>query len=203
MRLGLLPLVVQPSWIYSETVPPVLEGDLGRSLNVSRPAQWHFQGYASPSPVRNDFLVYSKLVGGIRMRQVLGIASDCTGPSSMDPRILATWLDKPCVPSSFATLTPQAPDAEDFTNFDKTEFLLPDLDDFKSLQQKLLDMEDGCNAHIGNLAACLCQWCKTQSPRQPWLDESAARVEISMVFYNPQHGTWDENICVTVINIVY
>jgi len=190
MRLGLLPLVVQPSWIYSETVPPVLEGDLGRSLNVSRPAQWHFQGYASPSPVRNDFLVYSKLVGGIRMRQVVGIVSDCTGPSSMDPRILANWLDKPCVPSSFATLTPQAPDAEDFTAFDKTEFLLPDLDDFKRLQQKLLDMEDGCNAHIGNLGACLCQWCKTQSPRQPWLDERATRVEISMVFYNPQHGIY-------------
>lgn len=191
MRLGLLPLVVQPSWTYSEPAPSVLESALGSSnFNVTRPVQWHFPGFPSPSPVQNDFLVYSKLVGGIRMRQVVSEVSDCTSPSSMDPTVIVGWLGKPCVPSSFAMSTPQAPDAEDFASFAKTEFLLPDFDDFKSLQQKLLDMEDGCNAHIGNLSTCRCQWCKTQPSRQPWLDERASRVEVSMVVYNAQYGIY-------------
>ena len=185
MRLGLLPLVVQPSWTYSEAA------QLGSSnVNVSGPAQWLFQGYSTPSPVRNDFLVYSKLIGGIRMRQVVNEVSDCIGPSSIDPSLIAKWLGKPCVPSPFALSTPQAPDAEDFGTFSKTEFLLPDFDDFKSLQQKLLDMEDGCNAHTANLAACRCDWCKSPSSRQPWLDERASRVEVSLVFYNPHYGSW-------------
>ena len=113
----------------------------------------------------------------------------------MDPRVIVGWLGKPCVPSSFAMSTPQAPDAEDFASFAKTEFLLPDFDDFKSLQQKLLDMEDGCNAHISNLSTCRCQWCKAQPSRQPWLDERASRVEVSMVLYNAQYGTWVARCC--------
>lgn len=44
MRLGLLPLMVQPSWTYSEAV------------NGTLPSQWLFQGYLSPAPVQNDYL---------------------------------------------------------------------------------------------------------------------------------------------------
>eukprot|EP00913_Durusdinium_trenchii_P004019 g3722.t1 len=59
------------------------------------------------------------------------------------------------------------------------------------LTQQVLDMEDGCAYSNATGNACRCEWCSAgaQSLR-PWIDEETSRVEISMVVYNAQYGSY-------------
>ncbi|CAE7910488.1 pkd-2, partial [Symbiodinium sp. KB8] len=190
-RLGLLPTLVQPAWVYSEPTPAALGPNVPSSNLSALPQSWLFRDYRKAAPMPNDYLHFSKLVGGIRLRQIAADVDDCTLPSLVDPVSFAAWLGKPCTPSSIGALSPERPSAQQFNGFSRTQYLLPGVDTLPEMQRTLLDMEDGCNyAHsIGDLNTCLCDWCK-QQPRQPWLDEQTARVEVSYVVFNAQYGLY-------------
>jgi len=52
----------------------------------------------------------------------------------------------------------------------------------------ILDMEDGCVSALAQNRTCLCQWCSSQQPTHPWLNELTSRAEISFLLYNAQYG---------------
>ena len=62
VRLGFLPLIIQQEWFYSEDFP-------GPSPNHTLASSFKFPEYHTPTPVRNDYLRFSRILGGIRMRQ--------------------------------------------------------------------------------------------------------------------------------------
>ncbi|CAJ1350550.1 unnamed protein product, partial [Effrenium voratum] len=183
MRLGLLGLVVKPVWLYSES--PL-------NTTTAWASSWLFPGYDKPAPVKNEYLHYAKLVSGVRMRQQIAAEGSCIVPNVLDPGSVQRWLAKPCFPSDLGLLTPEVNEAENFENLQREEFLFPDLMDKQDLMRKILEMEDGCNyaQSIGSLDTCRCSWCKDQPKPRPWVDEETARVEISMVLFNPQYGSY-------------
>merc|ERR1719456_131426 len=63
-RLGFLPLVIQPTWSYSELYADAEEGDQVTADYVPI-ASKH---YPDPVPVRGDYLYHNRVVGGIRFR---------------------------------------------------------------------------------------------------------------------------------------
>ncbi|CAE8736463.1 unnamed protein product, partial [Polarella glacialis] len=194
IRLGFLPLILQPSWSYSEAMPPAMgsEATYGTAY-VSRnlPSSWLFKDYIKPAPVRNDYLRYLKVVGGFRLRQTIvqGKEEKCAFPPSIDRSKLQAWLGKPCVPSMLAALTPQITDSMEFDGMVRKQCLFPDLESLDDMKKVLLEMEDGCN----EASAQGCIWCKEQTPRQPWIDEQTLRVTINFVTYNAQYGLYTYN----------
>ncbi|CAK8999727.1 unnamed protein product [Durusdinium trenchii] len=66
-----------------------------------------------------------------------------------------------------------------------------DADVFCHKMSRSWDMEDGCAYSNATGNACRCEWCSAgaQSLR-PWIDEETSRVEISMVVYNAQYGSY-------------
>lgn len=105
---------------------------------------------------------------------------------------VSNWLAKPCFPSDLGLLSPEVHEAENFANLQREEFLFPDISSLQELKQQILDMEDGCAyaASTGDPSQCRCEWCKAQGSPRPWLDEETGRIEISMVVYNPQYGSY-------------
>ena len=197
MRLGFLSLLGRSQWLYSEAAPDVFGGPVtaGTSYNVSSlPQSWLFAGYQKPTPVANDYLQYAKLVSGVRMRQAVSAADSqyCIYPNALDPQLQNDWLRKPCFPSDLGVLSPELQEAENFQELVREEFLFPDLSSMAEMTRKLLDMEDGCHyaSLSGGQDSCLCNWCKVQSPLQPWIDERTARIEISMLLFNAQYGAY-------------
>eukprot|EP00434_Breviolum_minutum_P040410 symbB.v1.2.035908.t1/scaffold4946.1/size32542/2 len=192
LRLGFVGLIVKPHWRYSELAPEVLGGPLFESR--SPPTEWLFAGYERPAPVRNEYLHYAKIVSGVRLRQAVSPSSSdfCVFPNLLDSQKLSQWLAKPCFPSDMGILAPEVHEAENFDNLQREEFLFPDASSVQELIRQILDMEDGC-AHassIGDVTQCRCEWCKTQTSPRPWIDEKTTRVEISMVVYNAQYGSY-------------
>eukprot|EP00931_Biecheleriopsis_adriatica_P050012 TRINITY_DN28942_c0_g1_i1.p1 TRINITY_DN28942_c0_g1~~TRINITY_DN28942_c0_g1_i1.p1 ORF type:complete len:906 (-),score=135.37 TRINITY_DN28942_c0_g1_i1:91-2778(-) len=198
VRVGFLGLVVQPAWGYSEPLPDALGGPItaGHPYDVSNlPQGWQFVGYEDTAPFKNDYLRYTKLIAGVRLRQKVAPAESelCVFPTVLDKDAILRWLAKPCMPSSLGVFTPEMQEAEVFTELDRVEYLFPDLDDIDELRRKLIDMEDGCTRALaveGNLESCRCDWCKVQTPVQPWLDWQTARIEVSMLIYNPTYGAY-------------
>ena len=197
MRLGFLSLLARSQWLYSESAPQAFGGPVtaGTSYNASAlPQSWLFTGYEKPAPVANDYLQYAKLVSGVRMRQAVSAADSqyCIFPNSLELQLQNDWLRKPCFPSDLGLLSPELQEAENFLNLEREEFLFPDLLSTTEMTRKLLDMEDGCHfsSMSGNPDGCLCHWCKAQTPRQPWIDERTARIEISMLLFNAQYGAY-------------
>ncbi|CAK9037367.1 unnamed protein product [Durusdinium trenchii] len=191
MRLGFLGLVVKPGWLYSEPAPDILGGP-DMTSRPDMPTAWLFNGYERPAPVANEYLHYAKVISGIRMRQSVSGAGDfCVLPSLLDPALLSQWLAKPCFPSDLGLLSPEVHEAENFLGLQREEFLFPDLFTIQELTQQVLDMEDGCAYSNATGNACRCEWCSAgaQSLR-PWIDEETSRVEISMVVYNAQYGSY-------------
>jgi len=197
MRLGFLSLLGRSQWLYSEVAPEILGGPVTAGTSYNRatlPQSWLFAGYDKPAPVANDHLQYSKLVSGVRMRQTVSAAASehCIFPSLLDSQKQRDWLQKPCFPSELGLLSPELQEAENFQGLERQEFLFPDISSMSELTRKLLDMEDGCHsATLSNgLGSCLCEWCKQQTPSQPWIDERTARIEISMLLFNAQYGAY-------------
>lgn len=195
MRLGMLPLIVQPTWSYSEVYPGALGDFVLKGTNYSTddlPSTWLFPGYQKPAPVTNDYLRYHKIIGGIRMKQEVVADSDChTG--GMEESVFKAWAQKPCHPSHHSELPPELAEAEMFVGMQRTQWLLPELDSLDELKHVVLDMEDGCNYAVGtgaDLSTCRCQWCKVQNPHQPWIDEQTLRVEVAFVILNPSYGMY-------------
>lgn len=192
LRLGFMALIVKPSWPYSELAPELMGGPLAASR--SPPSEWLFAGYQRPAPVQNEYLHYAKVVSGVRLRQEVSLASSsfCVFPNMLDIQKLSNWLAKPCFPSELGLLTPEVYEAENFEHLQREEFLFPDTSNLQELMKQVLDMEDGCAyaTSTGNSSQCRCEWCKAQPSPRPWIDEETARVEISMVVYNPQYGSY-------------
>lgn len=141
-----------------------------------------------------EYLHYAKIVSGVRLRQAVSPSSSdfCVFPNLLDSQKLSQWLAKPCFPSDMGILAPEVHEAENFDNLQREEFLFPDASSVQELIRQILDMEDGC-AHassIGDVTQCRCEWCKTQTSPRPWIDEKTTRVEISMVVYNAQYGSY-------------
>lgn len=182
-RLGFLPLVVQPSWGYAESFD-------GADI---LPSSWKFPDYVRPAPIRNDYLRYSRMVGGIRLRQEVAEASmeACRFPSNFDAQTIQEFYGKPCAPSSAGELTVEAPEAEQFGKAERTQWMLPLLQPIEKLLSIAVDMEDGCSQlQAKGRAKCFCDWCAEQPYPQPWIDEQTVRVEISFILFNPQYGIY-------------
>lgn len=191
-RIGLLPLVVQPKWYYSETYPEALGYPVYRDYNAEElPSQWLFDGYEKPAPILNDYLRFNKLVGGIRIAQEVAdesSAGECQFPTSLERAPLEAWLGKPCMPSDLALLTPERVETEVFSKFKHRQWLLPELDSLDEMRRVLLDMEDGCT-HSGR-QNCRCDACKAHAPMVPWLTEETRRVQLAFIIYNPSYGLY-------------
>mmetsp|Transcript_36482 Transcript_36482/g.101267 ORF Transcript_36482/g.101267 Transcript_36482/m.101267 type:complete len:854 (-) Transcript_36482:274-2835(-) len=196
-RIGFLPLVVQHSWSYSESLS---EGYM--AVNASHPydagklpERWMLGAYgrdSQPLPVRDDYLRYHRLVGGLRLRQERSRAGYelCRFPGNVPEELWRRWLRKPCLPAQPAyELTPEPSDAEAFHNPQRVEWLLPGHDLLQDLQRAAVDMEDGCAQLPAKGRACLCSACSEDggAPR-PWLDERVQRVEIGYILYNSEYG---------------
>eukprot|EP00927_Polykrikos_kofoidii_P019342 TRINITY_DN19030_c0_g1_i2.p1 TRINITY_DN19030_c0_g1~~TRINITY_DN19030_c0_g1_i2.p1 ORF type:complete len:866 (-),score=138.98 TRINITY_DN19030_c0_g1_i2:486-3083(-) len=203
MRLGLLPLFVQPTWSYSEPQSPAfgepLFAGLGDNLGAL-PERWLFKGNEEKSPMRNEYRRYTRMIGGIRMLQQIAPTSYdmCRYPSNIRP-LMEKWYGKPCAFSELGYLSMELEQTETHENPARVEWLLPELASLDELRAQLIDMEDGCNlaATLGReMSTCRCRFCRPQEkdgdhfPRQPWIDEQTLRLEVSMIVYNPQYGMY-------------
>ena len=198
-RLGYLPLVVQPKWMYSEAYPPSLGAPVfdGTSYTGSPhgPDQWMFSDYERATPHRNDYLRYNRIMGGIKLRQWTASPSkeNCRIPLSFNFEQTLTWLGKPCVPSGQGLMSLELLDVETFDNSVRRQFLLPEIESLDEMRKVLIDMEDGCHHSTyqgSNIQNCRCKWCKEQTPLQPWIDEQTERVEIAFIMFNPVYGMY-------------
>lgn len=197
MRLGYLPLIIQPTWVYSESYPAALGEPImkGTSYSVADlPTSWLFKNYGTAAPVQNDYMRYHKIIGGIRMSQELVPPKydDCRSSTEMGTTIFKSWFKKPCMPSGSAELPPELHQTENF-ELTRTQWLLPEIDSLDELTHVLLDMEDGCHFARSTgapLSSCRCTWCKEQNPVQPWIDEETLRAEAAFVIFNPVYGLY-------------
>lgn len=198
LRIGLIPLVVQPTWAYSEGWPfgDPPHSETNYTLGMGQSPRWNFPGYAKPAPITNDYLRYHRLVGGIRLRQeVADVGYDlCRFPKLQDRQVLEAWWGKPCAPSDSGELVPLLHESENFVGLERTQWLFPQLDTVDELKATALDMEDGCNYATSTgsnpTTVCRCDWCREQVPVQPWLDEATRRIEVSFLVYNPTYGLY-------------
>jgi hypothetical protein len=199
IRLGLIPLLIQPTWSYSEGYPGALGTHVLSGTGYSQgdlPTSWLFPGYQTSAPVQNDYMRYHKIIGGIRMSQevVHGSFDDCRRSATMDKGgAFANWLAKPCNPAGVAELPPELVETERFGDLERVQWILPELDTLEELKHVLLDMEDGCTFAVSTgapLSSCRCRWCREQNPRQPWLDEQTLRLEAAFIIFNPAYGLY-------------
>jgi len=212
LRLGFLPLVVQPAWSFSEGYADNAAGLFTNASGVSPDSSWSFQAFGQNShsiPIMGDYLHYNRIIGGLRFRQQVAEAaySKCKFPAGQDPELWNHWLGKPCMPAwTELPFTPDTIDSESFSRPERIEWMLVGHRSIEEMLQKAVDMEDGCaqlqaknrtgqNGSVG----CLCTWCSRQSPPSPWLREDTQRLEISMATYNAQYGL----ITMTGINFFF
>lgn len=203
-QIGFLPLIVQQTWGFSEDLQQAYN-----SLNATHPYSVgklpEFYGWpqdelykkAIPKkakiPIRDDLLHYNRLVGGIRLRQERAESSYdlCRVPGVIEEDLWKKWLGKPCMPATpNYEMTPEAGDAESFGEAKRIEWFPTVWDSLATLQQKVVDMEDGCQQldRKGRPGACLCESCSDDGSPTPWLDEQTQRVEVAFVSYNAEYG---------------
>lgn len=208
-RLGFIPLVIQPSWAYSEDYSSA-SGSRFKAVGkkaVDPPSKFTLSG-GGVLPVHGDYMRYNRIIGGIRFRQILSNAGTASGdlcrfPSSAPSEVWKKWYGKPCFPAGNAqelAFLPDTTDSEAFgTDVQRVEWMLLS-DPLEKMMAQMVDMEDGCEQMEakGN-RTCLCQWCAKESPPQPWLTERTARLEIGMVSYNPEYGL----ITLTGVNLFF
>lgn len=207
MQLGYIPLVVQPTWAYSEDIQfdydSVVEGTNYSAFNTAQlPLQWQLEGFGSTAkavPVREDLLHYNRIIGGIRMRQERAEAGydQCRFPGNIPEDVWKTWLSKPCSPASPSYELPPEPwAAESFTTAERVEWLFTSILNPDQIRQKLYDMEDGCDGLSARLEDdartymhCLCEQCMGEDGvSRPWLDEETQRIEVGFITFNPEYN---------------
>lgn len=191
-RLGLVPLVTA-QWGYSESLDeavPKLDG--WPAYDSSKlPAQWQFPGAEKMVPVKNDYLRYNRIVGGLRFRQQVPEVGEelCNFPPG-DRNIFRKWLGKKCSPSGIGELQPDLMETETFDDPVRVEYVMTEGNTVEMVLQQVADMEDGCASAKTQNRTCLCEWCSKQDPTFPWLNELTARLEISFVIFNPSYGIY-------------
>lgn len=205
-RLGFLPLIISPGgWPYSESLSAAVpEFDGLPVYNTS--ALWSkrpFPDFRQPSPIRNDYLRFNRIIGGIRFRQQAAVSAsfdNCNYPGQAS--IFRDYIGKACIASRASgdeELDPDLYSTELFDTPDREQWLLSEVHPYETLVQHLIDMEDGCaSADVGN-RTCLCQWCATQRPNHPWVNEMTTRIEISFMSYNAQYGIH----CLATVNFYF
>lgn len=185
-RHGLLPLIANPSpWTYSEELQLAVPYDVG-----ALPSRRNFSGYLKPVPIKNDYLRYNRMIGGFRFRQEVANASEdaCFYPG--DKEVTRSWIGKPCTGKIDIALPPDYYDAETFRKPERVEWFLTEREDYHTLLQHIVDMEDGCASAEAQNRTCLCIFCASQGQLQPWIDERTQRVEVSFIVYNAQYGIY-------------
>lgn len=197
LRLGFMPLVIQPSWSYSESrqrdIDSVFEMSYASSKAAREPsATWAIGSGSRALPITGDYLHYNRIIGGLRFRQQLASASadSCKFPHTGIPsEVWQKWYAKPCMPSyEELSFEPDTADGEDFQRPERVEWIT-NLENLDAVIAQLVDMEDGCaQLAAKNRTRCLCTWCDSQDPPSPWLDERAQRIEVGMASYNSEYG---------------
>mmetsp|Transcript_29682 Transcript_29682/g.54020 ORF Transcript_29682/g.54020 Transcript_29682/m.54020 type:complete len:891 (-) Transcript_29682:54-2726(-) len=205
VRLGFIPLTVQPTWGYSEGYDDTAAAGF-QAVGATPKAPnstWQFGafgGKADTVPVSGDYLHYNRIVGGLRFRQEIGeVGTDlCKFPGTASEDVWKKWYGKPCYPASELSFTPDSTDAESMNDPKRVEYMFTEWDSLERMLAQVVDMEDGCSQMPakGN-RTCFCKWCREQSPPVPWFDERTSRIEISMATYNAEYGL----ITLTGVNV--
>jgi len=192
-RLGLLPLLTG-TWSYSEDLASAVPQLPGKPVydTDSLPIHRLFPDHRRAVPVRNDYLRYNRIIGGIRLRQQIAVSSEskCSFPTNSE--VFRRWFGKPCSPSETGELPPDLQEAEEFGEEARVEWILTETGNLSTALQTLIDMEDGCSSAATQNRQCLCKWCAEQDPPMPWLNEVTERVQISFVILNPSHGLYSQ-----------
>lgn len=198
IRLGFIPLMVQPTWSYSEEYDVDVASLMDFSVFNMSPAEpatsWMFGANgpeASALPVRGDYQRYNKIIGGFRFRQQLSEESTkyCKFPGGVDEKIWKDWYGKPCMPAwEELIFVPTTVEAEGFIKPERTEWMYIALDTLDDMLQQVIDMEDGCAQMEAKNRTCLCKWCAQQNPPSPWFTERTQRIEISFASYNAEYA---------------
>lgn len=190
-RVGFIPLVTAP-WTYSEGLDEAVPQQPGfPSYDSSRlPTHWNMPHAERPVPVNNDYLRYNRIIGGIRFRQQVAEsgADLCVFPGNRG--VFEKWLGKQCSPTNYGELSPDLQEAESFPDPVRVEWIMTETGTTEDALQQVVDMEDGCASATAQNRTCLCQWCKSQDPPHPWLNELTVRLEISFVIFNPSYGIY-------------
>lgn len=213
-RIGFLPLMVQNSWGYSETMQAAYDSVKPANMDVPfdtsvLPGEWDLQDDDAVLPVRGDYLHYSRIIGGFRIRQQRSKLdwNLCNVPGNIPANLWKGWLGKPCVSiNEDYELPPQAVAAESFDDPERVEWIMSSTNSLKQLQMKVVDMEDGCaqlaskktkfpqgpgDDPLGGNGTCLCTTCdEGTGVVGPWLDEQTERVEIAYIQYNFEYGLY-------------
>jgi len=190
-RLGFYAIATPADYWYSEGLAQAVGQDGYDSL----PTKMQYPGYLRPAPIRNDYLRYNRIIGGIRFRQqVSEPAYDKCQYVPGTYSVIQEYLGKKCTGLNEYELPPDQFATETLDDPQRIEWLLSDVESHETLVQRLLDMEDGCvSAHAQN-RTCLCVWCAEND--HPWLNELTQRIEISFVSFNAQYGIYS----MTVVN---
>jgi hypothetical protein len=154
------------------------------------PSSRLFPGHRKAVPIRNDFLRFNRIIGGLRFRQEVAPSGEdkCTFPGNIE--VFKQWFGKPCTPSLAGLFMPDLDDAGELDDPERIEWALTEYGDVSTVLNKIVDMEDGCASATQQNRTCLCEWCAKQNPKQPWLNEGTLRIEIGFVVYNPSHGLY-------------
>eukprot|EP00928_Gymnodinium_smaydae_P003725 TRINITY_DN11317_c0_g2_i1.p1 TRINITY_DN11317_c0_g2~~TRINITY_DN11317_c0_g2_i1.p1 ORF type:complete len:907 (-),score=114.64 TRINITY_DN11317_c0_g2_i1:119-2839(-) len=198
-RLGFLPLVIQPTWAYSEEYATDALAAARLTNAAAQPVSpeelWKFEGYgpsAKSVPIRGDYLHYHRIIGGIRFRQQVAQRAEelCVFPGTATSEQWRKWYGKPCMPAwEELTFDPTSEDAEQFSHQERVEWMLLDVDSYEDMIGMTVDMEDGCaQLSAKGRSDCLCKWCSAQNPVVPWLTEETQRVEIGFASFNANYG---------------
>lgn len=200
LQLGFIGLIVQPTWGYSEDYPPAFGDSVFATTGYSKsalPASWLFEDAERKTPQQDEYLRYNKRIGAIRMQQAVAKPSfdQCRVPVSMDRALFEGWLGTPCAPSSVGEVTTEQPETETFDGSARVEWLIPEYDSVDEMKAQIVDMEDGCTlaALLGaGMETCRCKSCRPHGSygRQPWIDDQTVRLEVAMVLFNPQYGSY-------------
>merc|ERR1719498_1824713 len=91
----------------------------------------------NPLPVRDDYLHYNRIIGGIRLRQERASRSYdlCRIPGVVPEELWKAWLGKPCMPASPGyELSPEPGDAESFGEPKRVEWFATAKESLQQLQ---------------------------------------------------------------------
>ena len=184
MRLGFLPLVIQPAWMYSEGYARNVASAF--QLNTVPNSVWDMGTYHIP--VAGDYLHYNRIIGGLRFRQQVAPEAPCRFPPGRKTDLWERWYGKVCMPAfQEPFFEPDTSVGEVFEQATREEWLL--MADMQRMMDQVLDMEDGCHGvHTIGTRACYCNWCQAQSPAMPWVTERTQRIEVSMATFNAEYG---------------
>lgn len=152
VRLGFVPLVIQPTWSTSEFYARDEAQLFGDNNSAAPSEQWQFEAFgpsSKPLPVTGDYLHFNRIIGGIRFEQQVSEfkTSNCKFPvETGSEETWQKWYGKPCSSGGEDLLfTPTSEDGEDFSNPERVEWLLTGLMTLNDMLRKVVDMEDGCS----------------------------------------------------------